>query len=588
MKNLWSQFADKTKSKQKSKNPKWTMQLIRPYKPDFEITEISDIFTKPLSKIHSTKGLRIRIQCVPMQRFTTFSAEITSANVKSDLCYLALRCQWNKGEGYSFLGKVTSLEIFRQSPHDPNDYIIDIAKQPVPMIAIKTDFGFMVAVSETPAFFANYTTQKIDPKMKIADLCSGDSGKFPKRKLTKSKVEVYYHRIKPDQSYTFKGIIFRSLAQNLPELRQDVFEAIASHWGQFSDRLGAIAFASNYMHLRSNETKNSRYWVCPGIEYSNKQYTRDAFWQSLILPLEMEQECYDHEATTLTQGAERPLIALIWTYRIKRRGGIPNYEAAKTCLQYIEAHVCDGLFYSNNDPKIKDFQSWYDLCAFDDDDVVSYNQGLLCVALLSAEKLGLPIPSSVESAIENYRNLFNTEKGYFPLSRKKDIVCIDAFVGDLLARVYLAGSLLEQEIVRLCYQTYTQIALTDYGFKITCDYSGEYVKRELYSTADFRSRQCDIELGSYANGGSYYLFDMLFLIDCYLNGIVEAEELIIWRTCLEFERGGTYHEHINTITGEMHKANHGWNGAIYTLWRELIEQGKADDRFFREINKSKR
>ena len=90
----------------------------------------------------------------------------------------------------------------------------------------------------------------------------------------------------------------------------------------------------------------------------------------------------------LTPGAERPIFTLIWSYRIQKRGGKPDLNAARACLDYIEAHSRDGFFYSNTDPARKDFQSWYDLCAFDVDDVISYNQGLMVVGLLAARELG--------------------------------------------------------------------------------------------------------------------------------------------------------------------------------------------------------
>lgn len=49
--------------------------------------------------------------------------------------------------------------------------------------------------------------------------------------------------------------------------------------------------------------------------------------------------------------------------------------------------------------------------------------------------------------------------------------------------------------------------------------------------------------------------------------------------------GGTYYEHIDTVTGEGNKPNQGWNAAIYAIWDMLMQQGKASDRFFREIEK---
>jgi len=50
-------------------------------------------------------------------------------------------------------------------------------------------------------------------------------------------------------------------------------------------------------------------------------------------------------------------------------------------------------------------------------------------------------------------------------------------------------------------------------------------------------------------------------------------------------RDGTTYEYLDTVEGTGNKPNMGWNAAIYGLWSELIRQGRASDRFFREIDR---
>ena len=78
---------------------------------------------------------------------------------------------------------------------------------------------------------------------------------------------------------------------------------------------------------------------------------------------------------------------------------------------------------------------------------------------------------------------------------------------------------------------------------------------------------------------------MLFLINSYLHGAPDALSEIIWRSSLDFKLGGTYFEHINTITGKLGKSNQGWNAAVYVIWDKLVKDGKADDSMFDAINK---
>ena len=90
--------------------------------------------------------------------------------------------------------------------------------------------------------------------------------------------------------------------------------------------------------------------------------------------------------------------------------------------------------------------------------------------------------------------------------------------------------------------------------------------------------------GRYFKGGSYFLYDNLFLIDAYLHGVKGAEELLIWRVSLDFKIGNTTYETLNTKTGEPWKPNMGWNVAIYSIWRKLMDEGKADDKLFKAID----
>lgn len=561
----------------------WTLILSRPGRPDREVAHLLDPFKKNQTILNAVDGLIVKLKITQQELFASFEAEVSLAGGGEQECFLTLRCHGKNSQLYTFLGKAETSEIYRQSPHPPANCHAGTIQQAVPMIAVGLETGFLVAVSDTPAFYENHTTQAIDVNLKEAAIASGDCGEMPGIKNAPANLCPHYHRVKAGQSHSFNGILFRSLAADITMLRRDVFHAISARWGKVKDYFGEVAFASNYMNLRFNETKSSRYWICPGIKYSYKQFTRDAFWQTLTLPLNMEQQCYNAEAFAKHPGAERPLLTLIWTYRIGQRGGAPDLNAAKACLKYIETHTSGGFYYSNNNPAKKDFQSWYDDCAFDDDDVVCYNQGLLVVALLAAQKLGLTTTIALQSALGNYRKFFNAEKGYYPLSIKKNMFCVDALVGDLLAQVMFDYSLLTTGSVNRHYAALMRIARTKYGFKVTCADTGDYLPPDVYNTQDFQGGMHNYTPGEYQLGGSWYLYDMLCLLDCYLHGIPGVEEQMIWRTKLEFEHDGTYHECINTSTGKMCGDNQGWDGAIHALWRILMEKGRADGRFLREI-----
>jgi hypothetical protein len=127
---------------------------------------------------------------------------------------------------------------------------------------------------------------------------------------------------------------------------------------------------------------------------------------------------------------------------------------------------------------------------------------------------------------------------------------------------------------------------TPYGFKIVATPTGEYLPAEQYDIRGYVSQVNREKMpdGRYFRGGSYFLYDNLFLIDAYLHNVAGAGEQLTWRIGLDFGIGNTTYECLNTKTGEPWKPNMGWNVAIYAIWRDLVDRGLADDTLLRTIN----
>ena len=62
------------------------------------------------------------------------------------------------------------------------------------------------------------------------------------------------------------------------------------------------------------------------------------------------------------------------------------------------------------------------------------------------------------------------------MSRKKDIVCLDAMIGDLLAQLLFDEPLLDRSVVANTFATVRRAARSEHGYKITSDLSGDYVE----------------------------------------------------------------------------------------------------------------
>ncbi len=568
-----------------NENLKLTVQLHQPNQNAIEIGQFNFSDRMPIHLKKEVDNIQVEVTIENLQDLLIFNVKARSEINKK--CFLSLKASYRNGTAYTYNGPEETSKILRQSPHDPKNHVFPhLVKQAIPMVALNDGESFFVAVSNTPALYDNFTTQVLDNEKKFVSINSGDTGMPGGSDTSKITIESHYHDIGIGKSHTFDGILFKSAANDLSNLRKDVLTSIAKRWGNnITDRFGATAFGSNYMLIRKNETGNSKYWVVPAIEYANKQYSRDAFWQSMVLPPEYSRECYLNEAVAQSTGAERPLFCMIWAYRTKIEGGQPDMEAAEKTLAYIEKHAVDGWFHSSDKKERKNFQSWKDLAAFEETDVISYNQGLLAVALMSAEALGLKPSVSSEKAIKNYQSLFNIVGGYFPLSKEKDMLSVDPLVGDLLSQLYFKKVLLSDESVISHYNNVVSKAKTAYGFKVSCLPNGDYAPLDWYSVPGHDLGKQ--EIGNYQFGGSWFLYDMLFLIDSYLHNAPGALDEIKWRGSLDFKLGGTYFEYINTINGKPNKANQGWDAAVYFIWRKLIDQGKADNSFFDEIDNIK-
>ena len=143
-------------------------------------------------------------------------------------------------------------------------------------------------------------------------------------------------------------------------------------------------------------------------------------------------------------------------------------------------------------PGRHDFQSWYDLCAFEEDDVITYNQGLLTVALKAARGWGAD-----DRGLKPLRRPIGhvQRRADYPLSEQKPCVCVDAGGGTCWLQ-WLFGEPLLSDTVRRHFEMIMRASRTPYGFKVTAQISGEYLPPTAYSTRIYRSRIEDSPVGS--------------------------------------------------------------------------------------------
>lgn len=506
---------------------------------------------------------------------------LTAAADAAVPCYFSL---YGKGDGtlYSFNGRCEHEQLLRQSPHDYRNYHFKMDGSAVPMAAVMERGKTELFISDQPGHCDNYTTQHFLPETGEFYLSSGDPGGSPN--FEGDAFSPYYHEIGGGKTHTFQFIMKRCEAASLKAIRREAFLTIDDVWGDGrGSAYHAVSFASNYMHYRRNESGTSDFWIVAGIQYANCQYVRDSFYQTWILPVEMEMPCYHAFREDWLKEAENSLIYLIWSYRVVKKGGAFNPELARKAYDIMMACLAkkpdDGGFYPNCDEHGA-FRNWFDICCFEFDDVDAYSQGLCVCALRAAKELGFKIHDAYEKAIARYLALYNGE--YIPMSAKKPYLALDFGIGDLFHAILFGNTFLPDEIVLKTYRRIMESkAKTPHGTKIASAPDGEYLPMEAYGAYGYiHPEMAKMDLGRYANGGSYHIYEMLFHIDAHLHGAPDAADNMIWRLFIDLDYDGATHEYMHTLKGNGVKANQGWNAAVYEIWDELCKSGKGDPRFF--------
>jgi hypothetical protein len=588
---------------------RWTLWLEQPQQPPVEVLEFPSSLEKSIRIDKKVAGFNVRIELSPAGTYQVF--KVSAYPLKgSKAVYFSLRGVYPEGQPYCFNGPVAGSEIYRQSPHDVDAWIVTtIAEQAVPMVAVRTPDGFAVALNDTPAKFDNFTSQAFFLEQKKVLLCSGDSGASPGlkpdtssqldlnynaeagQKFTPGKVVRHFHTATRQQPHLFEGIWFNSRATDLNGLRRDVNQNAALHFsnGKYDDYFGALAFTTAYMNLRTNDTGKSRYWVVPSVEYANTQYGRDAFWIATMLPPEYDAECMANELHTVNPFAEYPLFAIIWAYRSFKANRPVNPIKVQAYMDEIERRARDNAYFAYDERTGRqDFQYWGDVMAFEKNDVITFNQGLFALALKAGQSMGLKIRSNPDAAVAHYRNMYNSELGFFPISLKKNtILGPDPLAPDLLGQMYFGVKMLESSQVQSHFNRMMRYSKTPFGFKIVASADGTYLPAAAYDVEGYQSQvnRENMPDGRYFRGGSYFLYDNLFLIDAYLHGVPGAEQALIERVSHDFKAGNTTYETLNTLSGEPWKPNMGWNVAIYAFWKQLVSEGKADRKLFDAVDK---
>ena len=122
----------------------WSLSLLAPGEKALLSLPVSP--DRPITA--EANGVRVTLSPRELGDVCLFEAA-ASAEAGVD-CYFSLTRNDVPGEMLAFFGPIEAHDIYRQSPHDPKMYHLDMQKQAVPMAAAKVEDGYEIALSDAP------------------------------------------------------------------------------------------------------------------------------------------------------------------------------------------------------------------------------------------------------------------------------------------------------------------------------------------------------------------------------------------------------------------------------------------------------
>ena len=186
-------------------------------------------------------------------------------------------------------------------------------------------------------------------------------------------------------------------------------------------------------------------------------------------------------------------------------------EKVRGSLGFFGEHVSNGMYVTPKGER----RGWLDSFIYPRSDVVTQNQGLYAVALLSASELGFGIDAEeIKTAIQLYNSLAEDFNGYLPLSAHfNEAPDISALYPEYLAITMFDQQMLSDSVVSA---TLEQTPMSRHGYKVlTMSPKGEYFDPAYFVTG--------YEQGKYQNGGMWPIWHNNALVVGELHALVKPE-----------------------------------------------------------------
>lgn len=157
----------------------WNFYLHLPDKTPVLLTGVDLNKTNHFLVIKKLKEATVKIRVDKMTDYRSYQVDVISTENELNAYVSVAKKLDKKEQPYCFNSQVKNSVVYRQSLHEPADHeMTGLAMQPIPMIGVKNNGNYEIAICNSPVFYQNYTTPIFNQKKKTICLSTGDNGKF--------------------------------------------------------------------------------------------------------------------------------------------------------------------------------------------------------------------------------------------------------------------------------------------------------------------------------------------------------------------------------------------------------------------------
>lgn len=322
----------------------------------------------------------------------------------------------------------------------------------------------------------------------------------------------------------------------------------------------------------------------PSTAYNTGMWARDSFFHSLTVPDNIEQsaiQAFENTqnvsgqiATTIfgdgtkdERHDESTLLHIIRAYYDQEvRGLVIDNDVLELCLDYINNNVTDGKYLITSEDT-GTFQTWIDTFYYTENSVSAYLQGIYAVSLRCAKELGLNVnQSTIDLAITEYRNLYDSTNKYLKFASDKSMLAPDVLTPEALSIFLFNEKILTADIVMNTLDKLKFRLKTECGMKCLANLDGTFLTPE---NNDFLFQY---QPGHYHNGASWFLWEYLAYYVGFHYGFSGAKSLAYSRINQELGREKTSHEFLQSksnlddyLSEDPPRHPFSWNVAFLTI-----------------------